>query len=43
MQGKKKKHMLQFLNSGFKLITTFCKPTEDKDTSVVVMSWSTEL
>lgn len=42
-QEKEKKAYLQFLNDGFKLIIMFCKPSKDKDTSVVVMGWSTEL
>lgn len=37
-QYSEKPHVFQFLNGGLKLITVFCKLTEDKDISEVVMT-----
>lgn len=34
----KKTHVFQFLNDGFKLIIVFCKLSEDKGFSEVVMT-----
>lgn len=38
----KNPHVVQFLNGGFKLIILFCKLSEDKDISEVVMTWFSE-